>query len=60
MEEEKRDDRAGDPIKSLLEEALERKRDEMMDSFSQILLRMSEASAPSIGKCFGDETPFKV
>ena len=35
--EEKRDDGAGDPIQMLLEEALARQRNEMMDNFSQIL-----------------------
>ena len=37
MAEETRDDRVGDPIKLLLEEALTRQRNEMMDNFSQIL-----------------------
>jgi hypothetical protein len=32
MEEEKKDEGAGDPIKSLLEEALARRRDEMMNN----------------------------
>ena len=35
--EENRDDGAGDPIKMLLEEALTRQRNEMMDNFAQIL-----------------------
>ena len=34
MEEEKKYEGAGDPIKSLLEEALARRRDEMMNNFS--------------------------
>ena len=38
MAEEKRDDGAGDPIKLMLKEALECQRNEMMDSFAQILL----------------------
>jgi hypothetical protein len=37
MAEEKRDEGVGDPIKLLLEEALMRQRNEMMDNFSQIL-----------------------
>ena len=37
MAEEKRHDGAGDPIKMLLEEALARQRNEMMDNFAQIL-----------------------
>ena len=61
MAEEKRDDRARDPIKSLLEEALERQRNEMMDSFTQILQQMpAMASASSTSNRFGDATPFKV
>ena len=61
MAEEKRDNEAGDPIKSLLEEALERQRNEMMDSFTQILLWMSVAeSTSSASSRFGDVTPFKV
>ena len=38
MVEEKRDDGAGDPINSLLEESFEQQRNDMMDSFTQILL----------------------
>ena len=38
--EENRDDGAGDPIKMLLEESLTRQRNEMMDNFAHILLRM--------------------
>ena len=61
MAEDKRDDGAGDPIKSLLEEALERQRNDMMDSFIQILLRMlATASAYSMSSRFRDATPFKV
>ena len=61
MVEEKRDDGERDPINSLLEEALERQRNKMMDSFSQILLRMSTmASASSTSSRFEDATPFKV
>ena len=61
MVEEKRDDEEGDPIKSLLEESLVWQRDEMMDSFAQILLRMSTTtSAYSMSSQFGDATPFKV
>ena len=61
MAEEKRDNGAGDPIKSLLKESLDRQRNEMMDSFAQILRRMSTMeSASSISNQFGDETPLKV
>jgi len=34
MADEKKDEGAGDPIKIFLEEALERQRNAMMDSFS--------------------------
>ena len=61
MAEEKIYDRVVDPIKSLLEESLERQRNEMMDSFSKILQRMpTMASASSTSSRFGDATPFKV
>ena len=61
MAEEKRDDGALDPIKSLLKESLKWKRNEMMDSFAQILLWMpATTSASSTGSQFGDETPFMV
>jgi hypothetical protein len=61
MAEEKRDDGAVDPIKLLLEEALARQRNEMMDNFAQILQRMpTAANAPSTSSHFGDTTPFKV
>jgi hypothetical protein len=39
MGEEKKDEGAGDPIKLLLEEALEKQRNAMMDNFAQILQR---------------------
>ena len=61
MVEEKRDNGAGDPIKSLPEEALDWQRNEMMDIFSQILLRMSIAAITySMSSQFEDATPFKV
>jgi len=37
MADEKKDEVGGDPIKILLEEALERQWNVMMDSFAQIL-----------------------
>jgi hypothetical protein len=37
MVEEKRDNEVGDPFKFFLEESLAQKRNEMMDTFSQIL-----------------------
>jgi len=44
MADEKKDEGVGDPIKILLEEALERQRNAMMDSFAQILQRYPEAT----------------
>ena len=61
MTEEKKDNRARDPIKLLPEEALILQRNEMLDSFSQILRQMpTTASAYSTSSRFRDETPFKV
>jgi hypothetical protein len=62
MVEEKRDDRAGDPFKTFLEEALMRQRNEMMDNFAQILRRlpMAAAKASSTRNNFASATPFKV
>jgi hypothetical protein len=57
MEGENKYDGTRDPFKMLLEEALERQRNEMMDNFSQILrwLPTSDASTSS-----GCSSPFKV
>jgi hypothetical protein len=62
MEEEKRDDRAGDLFKTLLEEALMRQRNEMMDNFARILRRLPMAAieASSTRNHFVSATPFKV
>jgi hypothetical protein len=62
MAEEKRDDRVGDPFKTLLEEALMRQRNEMMDNFAQILRRLSmvETKASSTRNHFASVTPFTV
>jgi hypothetical protein len=62
MAEEKRDDRVGDPFKTLLEEALVRQRNEMMDNFAQILQRlpMAATEASSTSNHFASVTPFKV
>jgi hypothetical protein len=57
MGDEKKDDGAGDPIKMLLEEALARQRNEMMDNFAQILRRLPTGEASSSS---GHATPFKV
>ena len=61
MAEETRDDRAGDPIKLLLEESLMRQRNEMMDNFSQILCRLLTTSDASTSSGHsGSAPPFKV
>ena len=62
MVEEKRDDKARYPFKTLLEEALVQQRNEMMDKFSQILQRLSMATTEAYLKRshFKSETPFKV
>jgi hypothetical protein len=40
MRDEKKDEGAGDPIKILLEEALEKQRNAMMDNLAQILQQL--------------------
>jgi hypothetical protein len=45
MGEEKKDEGAGDPIKMLLKEALEKQRNAMMDNFTQILQRIPTGGA---------------
>jgi hypothetical protein len=47
MVEEKKNDGVDDPIKLLLEQALTRQRDEMMENFAHILKRLSIASGAS-------------
>jgi hypothetical protein len=61
MAEEKKNDGADDPISLLLEQALTRQRDEMMENFSHILQCLSIASgASSSSGHFGGTSPFKV
>jgi hypothetical protein len=61
MAEEKKNDGANDPINLLLEQALTRQRDEMMENFSNILQRLSIASGTSSSRShFGGTSPFKV
>jgi hypothetical protein len=61
MAEEKKNDGADDPISLLLEQALTRQRDEMMENFSHILQRLPIASgASSSSSHFGGTSPFKV
>ena len=60
MGDEKKDERAGDPIKTLLEETLEKQRNAMMNNFAQILQRLSTDSASASSSHSGGATPFKV
>src|SRR6202034_4563619 len=60
MADEKKDEGAGDPIKILLEEALERRRNAMMDNFAQILQRLPKSDALDSSSYSGNATPFKV
>ena len=60
MGDEKKDEGAGDPIKILLEEALEKQRNAMMDNFAQILQRLPTGEASTSNSHSGDATPFKV
>jgi hypothetical protein len=61
MAEEKKNDGVDDPISLLLEQALTRQRDEMMENFSHILQRLpiSTCTYSSRGH-FGGTSPFKV
>ena len=58
--DENKDEGAGDPIKILLEEALERQRNAMMDSFAQILQQLPRSNASASSSYSGNATPFKV
>jgi hypothetical protein len=61
MAEEKKNDGADDSINLLLEQALTRQRDEMMENFSHILQRLSiETCTYSSKNHFGSTSPFKV
>ena len=60
MVEEKKDEGAGDTIKLVLEEALERQRNMMTDNFSQILQRLPRGGAYTSNSYSGSTTPFKV
>jgi hypothetical protein len=57
MAGEKKDDGTGDPFKLLIEEALTQQRNEMMDSFAQILRRLPTGDTSSSN---GGVAPFKV
>ena len=61
MAEERKNDGAEDSIHLLLEQALMRQRDEMMENFSEILQRMPIATGTSSSSGhFGGTSPFKV
>ena len=60
MGDENKDEGAGYPIKILLEEALEKQRNAMMDNFAQILQRLPTGGASASNSHFGSVTPFKV
>ena len=60
MAEEKKDEGAGDLFKILLDEALERQRNAMMDNFAQILQRLPTGDTYSSNSQSGGGTPFRV
>jgi len=60
MADEKKDKGAGDPIKILLKEALERQWNVMMDSFAQILQRLPRSDTSTSNSCARNTTPFNV
>jgi hypothetical protein len=60
MGEEKKDEGEGDPIKMLLEVALEKQRNEMMDNFAKILQRIPTSGASISNSHSGGTTLFKV
>ena len=55
-----KDEGVEDPIKMLLEEALEKQRNAMMDSFTHILQRLPNGGASTSSSHSGGATPFKV
>ena len=57
--DEKKDEGAEDPIKMLLEEALEKQRNAMMDKFAQILQRLPTGGTYASSNHFGGATSFK-
>ena len=60
MVEEKKDEGAGDPIKILIEDALEKQRNAMMDNFARILQRLPTYVASTSNSHSRGATPFKV
>ena len=60
MGDEKKDEGVENPIKMLLEEALEKQRNVMMDNFAQILQRLPTGGASASSSHSRGTTPFKV
>ena len=60
MGDEKKDEGTEYPIKMLLEEALEKQRNAMMDNFTQILQRLPTGGASASSSHSRGATPFKV
>ena len=60
MGDEKKDEGLGYRIKIFLKEALEKKRNAMMDNFAQILQQLPTSSAFASNSHSGGATPFKV
>lgn len=60
MVDENKDEGAGDPIKILLREALERQRNAMMENFPQILQQLPKGDTCTSDSYSGSATPFKV
>ena len=60
MGDKKKDEGAEYPIKMLLEEALEKQRNAMMDNFDQILQRLPTGGASTSRSHSGGATPFKA
>ena len=60
MTDEKKYEGARDPIKILLEEALEQQMNAMMDNFTHILRWLPKGDTSTSGSYFGSTTPFKV
>ena len=52
-------DRMDDSLKTLVEEALNKQREEMMKQFSEMLGKQ-EAHASQSNPKFGEQTPFKM
>ena len=60
MGDENKYEGVGDPIKILLEKALEKKRNVMMDNFAQILRRIPIGDTYLSGSYSGGTNPFKL